>query len=257
MIMLTIELPTHDGPCTVATFRPDGSAPLPPVVLLFDGFGPRQAIFEMAARIASHGYVVAVPDLFHRAGSVLDITPPGVPREVKALFGIILGDPDMRARWRERFFVSATQPAHIESDVGATLDYLASRPDVRPGPAGLVGYCMGGNVALRAAAVFGPRIGALGVFHGGQLVTDAPDSPHLGAPRIKARVFVAGAIEDASFTDAIKARLGEALDAAHVPYAIETYAARHGFCVPDTPTFDAAAADRHYEAVAKLFREAL
>jgi len=86
-----------------------------------------------------------------------------------------------------------------------------------------------------------------------RLATDAPDSPHLLAPRIKSRVYVAGAIEDASFPDEMKARLEEALTTAGVDHTIETYQARHGWVFRDTPVYDAAASERHWQTLLALF----
>ena len=252
-----VALTTKDGVCAVSVHRPEGTGPFPPVLLAMDGFGPRASLLAVADRIASAGYVVALPDLFYRGGSVLDLLPPGTPHDAGAMFPLVMGNPELRAQWRDRLYGPATNAANVESDLGAVLELLRVRSDVRPGAAGGGGYCMGGNIALRAAAIFGTRIAAAGVFHGGNLAVDAPDSPHHGAPKIKARVFVAGAIEDPSFTDEMKDRLEKALTDAKVPHVIETYPAKHGFCVSDMPTYDAAAAERHYDAVTSLFKQTL
>ena len=114
---------------------------------------------------------------------------------------------------------------------------------------------MGGNVALRAAAIFGERVGAVACFHGGSIVTDAPDSPHRGAPGIAARVLVVGATDDPSFSDDVKLELSAAFEAAGLDYRIEQYPARHGFSVRDMPTYDEAAASRQYAALRGLFDE--
>jgi carboxymethylenebutenolidase len=235
---------------------PEGTGPRPAVILLHDGFGLREAFVRMATRVASLGYVVAVPDLFHRVGSVLELAPPGV-QEVGAFIPVLMGDPELRARWRERFFGSATKPEHIVSTLGAVFDSLAARGDVKPGGFGVSGYCMGGNIALRLAALFASRIAAVASFHGGSLATTEPNSPHLGAPSIRARVYGAGARDDSSFTEEMKALLEQAFVASGVAHEIETYPARHGFCVPDAPTYDAAAAERHYAALAALLGSTL
>ena len=96
------------------------------------------------------------------------------------------------------------------------------------------------------------RIAATASYHGGRLATDAPDSPHLLAPRIKSRGFIAGAIEDASFPDEMKARLEDALTKAGVDHTIETYPAKHGWVFRDTPVYDAAAAERHWKSLVAL-----
>jgi carboxymethylenebutenolidase len=107
-------------------------------------------------------------------------------------------DPEKRKILMEKFFALATR-ANIMSDTRAFLDYLAAQPDVKPGGIGTTGYCMGGGMSLAAAGTYPDRIAATASYHGGRLATDAPDSPHLLVPKIKSRVYIAGAIEDPSF----------------------------------------------------------
>ena len=74
---------------------------------------------------------------------------------------------------------------------------------------------------------------------------------------MKARIYVAGAIEDQSFPDDMKARLEHALTDAGVDHTVETYPAKHGWVVRDTPVYDAAAAERHWKTLLSLFGAAL
>ena len=248
-----VTLPVADGDtCPTLIFSPSTPGSYPALIMAIDGFGVRPALEQMAAALAARGAVVALPDLYHRAGNIMDLVPAGTVADIKSLVGKIFSDNDLRTRWREHFYASAVEPAHIEADFTAVLNHLAQRSDVKAGGVGITGYCMGGNIALRVAARFGERIAFAASFHGGNLVTDAADSPHLGAGSITAQVYVAGAIEDASFTDDARAKLAAAFDAAKLRYEIETYQARHGFCVPDMPTYDAAAAARHDAALARL-----
>jgi carboxymethylenebutenolidase len=147
--------------------------------------------------------------------------------------------------------MSAATQANIMRDTPAFLDYLGGNK------IGTTGYCMGGGLSLAAAGHFPDRIAAAASFHGGRLAIDEPTSPHLLAPKIKARVYVAGAIEDASFPDDQKQRLEEALTSAGVKHVVETYPARHGWVPSDTPAHDAAQAERHYTELFKLFDETL
>jgi carboxymethylenebutenolidase len=128
---------------------------------------------------------------------------------------------------------------------------------VQPGGIGTTGYCMGGLMSLTAAGTYPDRILATASYHGGRLASDAPDSPHLLAPKIKSRVYIAGAIEDQSFPDAMKERLEQALTTAGVDHKIETYQARHGWVLRDTPVYDAAACERHWETLLALFAATL
>ena len=144
------------------------------------------------------------------------------------------------------------------SDAGSFIEFLSSRADVKGHRFGATGYCMGGNCALTAAGAFPDRFAAVASFHGGNLGTEKPDSPHLFVKNIAGRVYVAGAVEDASFPDEQKDRLEKALTDARVDHLVETYSgARHGFAVPDLPVFDHTAAERHWTNLFKLFNEKL
>jgi carboxymethylenebutenolidase len=147
--------------------------------------------------------------------------------------------------------------ANIMSDTSAFLDFLAAQPDVKPGGIGVTGYCMGGLMSLTAAGSYPDRIRAAASYHGSRLATDAPESPHLLAARMKARVYVAGATDDQSFPDDMKARLEEALTTAGVEHQIETYPAKHGWVFKDTPVYDAEAAERHWQTLLVLLDETL
>ena len=239
--MSKIDVETRDGTCPSYVYRPTGSGPWPAVLVFMDGIGIRPAMLEVGERLATHGYFVLLPDLFYRSG-------PYEPMDPHSLFS----DPEKRKVLFEKFFGLATQ-ANIMSDTGAMLDYLAAQPDVKPGGIGTTGYCMGGLMSLTAAGTYPDRIVATASYHGGRLATDAPESPHRLAPKIKSRVYVAGAIEDQSFTDEMKARLEDALTTAGVDHKIETYQARHGWVFRDTPVYDAAASERHWQTMLALF----
>ena len=117
---------------------------------------------------------------------------------------------------------------------------------------------MGGGRALNAAATYPDRIKAAASFHGGNLASDADDSPHRNAARIKARVYVGVAGVDRSFPPEQSARLAEALRVAEVDHAIENYVGMaHGWCVPDHGVFDASGAERHWKRLTTLFGETL
>jgi carboxymethylenebutenolidase len=121
------------------------------------------------------------------------------------------------------------------------------------GGIGTTGYCLGGFMSLTAAGTYPDEIVAAASFHGGRLATDSPESPHLLASKMKARVYVAGAIEDASFPDEMKARLEEAFVTAGVDHTIETYPAKHGWVLRDTPVYDPVCRDRHWYALLDLY----
>lgn len=246
MSRVDVTIQTRDGICPASVFSPTGTTgPWPGVIFFMDGLGIRPVLWEMGQRLADGGYLVLLPDLYYRAGPY----PPMVPAQV-------LADPKSREEMR-KFLGSLDRDRKI-ADAGAFIEFLSSRPDVKGDRCGATGYCMGGNAALTAAGAFPDRFAAVASFHGGNLATDQPDSPHLFVGGITGRVYVAGAIEDGSFPEVQKDRLEQALTAAGVDHVIETYdGARHGFAVPDLPTFDPGAAQRHWAALFKLFDETL
>lgn len=252
MPIAKVTIATYDGPCSTEVVTPDGAGPWPAVILLHDAGGPRPAMVAIAERIAAMGYVVVVPDMFHREPPLSHVFFNGgevTVSEVVALFD----DPVKSKQFAERYRIPAFDYTKLETTIGAVLEHLAARGDVT-GRIGTTGYCMGGNMSLRIATIFGDRIAATAAFHPGRLVVPTPDSPHLRVRSIKSRVYVAGAIEDASLTDADKATLVEALTAAGVAHQVETYPAKHGFAVSDhTGIYDPACAERHYEALHALF----
>ncbi|HUN27891.1 MAG TPA: dienelactone hydrolase family protein [Steroidobacteraceae bacterium] len=238
--MSEIEIGTRDGQCRSFVYRPRGTGPWPAVLVYMDGLAIRPAMLELGERLTTYGYYVLLPDLFYRSGPY----EPMNPREV-------FSDPEKRRILMEKFFAPAT-PANVMSDTRAFLDYLAAQPDVKPGAIGTTGYCMGGALSLTAAGTYPQRVAAAASYHGGRLATDAPDSPHRLAPQMKARIYVAGAVEDQSFPDDMKERLEQALTAAGVDHLIETYPAKHGWVFRDTPVFDAPAAERHWQSLVAL-----
>jgi carboxymethylenebutenolidase len=240
----TIEIRTQDGVCPTHIFTPAGTGPWPAVLFFMDGLGVRPALLEMAERLASTGYYVMLPDLYYRSGFTAE--------EGAKLFS----DPAIRAEWSKRVLPTVSV-ANIMRDVSAFLAYLDAEPTVRRGKIGTTGYCLGGRLSLAAAGHFPDRIAAAASYHGGHLATDAPDSPHRLAPAMKARVYVAGAIEDPGFDDAEKQRLEEALTTARVDHRVETYQARHGWVPSDTPVHDPAATERHWQTLLELFGETI
>jgi carboxymethylenebutenolidase len=243
--MNKIDITTSSGTCPSYLYRPAGRGPWPGVILYMDGLGIRPAVLELGERLALHGYLVLLPDLFYRCG-------PYEPMDPR----VVLSNPEQRKILMEKFFAQATQ-SNIMSDTSAFLDFLAAQPDVQPGGIGVTGYCMGGLMALTAAGTYPDHILAAASYHGGRLATDAPESPHRLAPKMKARVYVGGAIEDAGFPDDMKERLAQALTQAGVDHQIETYQAKHGWVPRDMPVHDVAATERHWQTLLALFGSTL
>lgn len=246
MSLSEFSLPTPDGDARAFLFHPAGEGPWPAVIFLMDAPAIRPALFDMAEHIAKRGFFVLMPDLYWRAGPYA----PMDPRKV-------LGDPDIRKAVLEPLR-DTTNSQRAMSDIGAALDWLAQQPRVAPGPVGITGYCMGGGLALRAAGTFPDRVAAVGAFHAARVATDEPDSPHLLADRIKARVYVGGADQDAGFPPEQADRLRDALTQARVDNTVEIYlGARHGYAPSDTAAYDPAATERHFKALFSLLEQTL
>jgi carboxymethylenebutenolidase len=239
-----LQLETQDGVCPTHLFQPDGDGPWPGVLMYMDGIGMRPALWEIADRIARQGYFVMLPNLFYRVG-------------YNAEYGVhVFSDPEKRADLMTRIMPSAS-PANVMRDTDVLLDYMHGLENVRSGKIGITGYCMGGRLAVYAAAHYGDRIAAAAAYHPGGLATDSPDSPHRLADQMKATIYVGAAMEDQSFDAAQKERFDKALTDAGVEHFIEQYHARHGFVPPDTPAYDPAAAKRHDQSLFALFKTTL
>ncbi len=243
--MHKVEIETRDGQCPAYVHHPDGAGPWPAVLMYMDGPGIRPAMQEIAERLAHQGFYVLLPDLFYRAG-------PYEPVDVARVWA----DPALRAQHRDTFMASAT-PRNVMSDTEALLDHLASQPQVLSGPVGIVGYCMGGRLALIAAGSFTDRIAAAASYHGGGLANDTPSSPHLLAPRMSAKLYVAGATNDPNFPDDMKQRLADALSDAGVEHKIETYPAKHGWVLRDMLVHDPAETEHHWQTLVPFLESAL
>jgi carboxymethylenebutenolidase len=239
----TIDVSTPDGSLPVRLFYPDAPVPAPLVIFYMDAFGVRETLATMARRIASDGYVVALPDLYYRAA-------PVAPFDVKTAF-TTPGEGE-----RIMALIRGLSAAGVMSDTQALITALEDDDAVDTRTICTVGYCMGGGYALRAAGTFPDRVVAAASYHGGHLATGAPDSPDAVAARAKGRLYVGYAENDRSFPEAQRAALEASLSAAHVPHEIELYHARHGFAVPDHAVYDEAAAARHWATLLPLFARA-
>jgi carboxymethylenebutenolidase len=245
MINEEIIIATADGDCPSYVFAPGDGATHPAVIFFMDGLGIRPVLHEMGQRLASHGYVVLLPDLYYRDG-------PYEPINAAELFasgnvGAVLGK-----------LTGATDNLRAAEDTRAFLDYLATRTDVSGAKIGTTGYCLGGGISLTVAGTYPDRVAAAASFHGGRLVTDAPTSPSLVASAIEARVYVAGADYDEGYPPEMAEQLDEILTSAGVDHRLEVYTgARHGFTMSDFPVYDEEAAERHWRELLALLEDTL
>lgn len=234
-----ITVHARDGNCTTHVLTAKDGKGGPAIVFYFDAGGIRPVVIDMAQRLADAGYVVFVPDLFYRHGAYGPLVPAEVfAGDVAAILGPLM---------------ASTGNAIAAEDTASILSCADARSDVRGSKIGVVGFCMGGGMAIAAAGSYPDRVVAAASFHAGGLATDAPDSPHLYASKLHAELFIAAAEDDEFYPPAMADNFQSALDAAGVTYTHETYPAGHGWMKPDFPSYDRAAAERGWKEMISFF----
>ena len=247
-----VEIKTPDGTCDAAFIHPKTGSH-PGVLIWADAFGLRPSMREMGKRLAAEGYSVLVPNPFYRVAKnpftdASNVDFAAERPKINSLMG------------------SINAPGNAEKDAVAYVAFLDAQKEVNKSKKiGTQGYCMGGALVVRTAAAVPNRIGAGASFHGGNLVNDTPNSPHLLAPKIKARMYFGIASNDDKAQPDAKDKLKEAFAAAKVPAEIEVYAgAMHGWCVMDmpkqangAPTYSKADAERAWGKLTALYKAAL
>jgi carboxymethylenebutenolidase len=210
-----------------------------------DALGLRPAFRDMGRRLASSGYTVLVPNPFYRARKAPMITGP-----------FDFANPADQAKLVE--VRKGMSPEGTTRDQLAWVAYLDALPVVsKKARIGVVGYCMGGPAVMQTSALRPERVGASCSFHGGAVVTDKPDSPHLLAPMIKAKSYFGIAANDAMRQPDQKDKLIAAYAAAGNPCEAEVYSANHGWCVKDGATYNEAEAERAWGHLLAVYKAAL
>ncbi len=246
-----VEIKTPDGTCDAAFIHPKKGSH-PGVLIWTDAFGLRPSFRAMGRRIAAEGYSVLVPNPFYRVAKN--------PFTDASNFDFATGMSKIQP-----LMASVNAPGAAEKDAVAFIAFLDGQKEVNKGKKiGTQGYCMGGPLVVKTAATVPNRVGAGGSFHGGGLVTDKPDSPHLLASKIKARMYFGIASNDDMRQPDAKDKLKESFAAAKVPAEIEVYTASlHGWCVSDMPKqngmpiYNQADADRAWGKLVALYKAAL
>ncbi len=223
-----VEVTTPDGTCDAAFIHP-ASGSHPGVLIWTDIFGLRPTFRAIGRRLAARGYAVLVPNPFYRTQKAPVIAEADIAK-------FSFSDPATRAKIQQ-WTGPMNAPGALERDATAHIAFLDAQPQVdRTKKLGTQGYCMGGPPVFKTCAQVPDRVGAGATFHGGGLVTDRPDSPHLLAPKIKAHLYVAIAASDDTRQPDAKDKLREAFKQAGVDAVVEVYPGTiHGWCVPDMP----------------------
>ena len=240
-----VEVSTPDGTADCHFVHPASGAH-PGVLIWPDALSLRPAFEQMGRRLAESGYAVLVVNPYYRTERA-PVLPEGVSFRDEATRKKIF--PLMRSLTPETNVTDAT------AFVGFLDTQDAVAGDRRMGT---MGYCMGGSMTMRTAAALPDRIGAGASFHGGRLVTDAPDSPHLLVDKIRAHYLFAIAENDDQKDPKAKTALREAFAAAKLPAEIEVYAGTlHGWCPPDSAVYNEAQAERAWSRLLALFETTL
>jgi carboxymethylenebutenolidase len=252
VVETNVDVKTPDGTCDAAFIYPK-SGSHPGVLIWPDAFGLRPAFRDMAKRLAAEGYAVLVPNPFYRVAKApvfADVASFNFQTD-RAKLGPLMG--------------SVNAAGAAEKDATAYIAFLDAQKQIDTRKKiGTQGYCMGGPLIVKTAAAVPNRVGAAASFHGGGLVTANPDSPHLLAPKIKARMYFGIAANDDKQQPDAKDKLKEAFAAAKVPAEIEVYSqSQHGWCVPDMPMQNGAAiynkpdAERAWAKLLALYKAGL
>jgi carboxymethylenebutenolidase len=239
-----------EGDVTITT--PDGTADgyfvhpasgtAPGVLLWPDIFGLRPAMRQMGKRLAESGYAVLVVNPFYRVKKA-PTADNGAATPIQQLMPL----------------AQALNETTQMTDAKAFIAWLDGQPSVAKNrKIGTQGYCMGGPIAFRTAAAVPDRVGAVASFHGGVLVTTAPNSPHLQAAKSKAQFLVEIADNDDKRAPNDKTVLKDTFAAAKLPAEIEVYTgAAHGWCPPDSQVYNEPAAEKAWSRLLALYSKAL
>lgn len=237
MIETHVDIKTKDGAMNTFTVCPEEGGPFPMVIFAMDAPGKREELHDMARRIAAVGYYVVLPNLYYRKVREFHMYMEGVTRE--KMF------EQMDALSNDLFC----------EDVQAIFDYVDDNVSVTKGPVGIVGYCMSGPFAVAAAGRFPDRIKAAASLHGVRLITEASDSPHLGAEKISGELYIGCAETDAWAPPEMIEALDAHLKTTGCNYRIEWYPdTEHGFVFPQRgDIYNKSAAERHWERLFAMF----
>ncbi len=242
-----VDIATRDGSMNTYIYHPDGDGPFPVVIFNMDSVGVREELADMCRRIATVGYYVIMPNMYYRLARYVDLDAnrlrdPAYTDKIELL-------------WKLNRHLTNTM---VEEDTAELFKYLDADKMARPGKVGMVGYCMSGRYVLRNAGTFADRVGASASVYGARLITDAPDSAHLAAHKIKGEMYLACAEHDHYISNEDLQKLKQIFDESGVNGHIEMYPeSEHGFAFPTRRLYHKDSAERHWERLFALFRRNL
>jgi len=237
-----LDIPTAEGAMNTFVVHPEDGGPFPVVLFYMDAPGKRDELHDMARRIAAVGYHVVLPNLYYRRSRDYRL-------EERT-------EPAMAEMFEHMATLNA---ATTLCDTEAMLHFVDAQAAADAKRLGAVGYCMSGPFVMWAAAANPERFRCIASIHGANMATDAPDSPHRMARKIKCESYFACAEIDKWAPPADIEKLQSALEQAGTPHRIEWYpGAEHGFVFPlRVGIYNQAAAERHWERLFSLFERTL
>jgi carboxymethylenebutenolidase len=243
MSQTIVDVSTPRGTMPTYVHRPNGDGPFPRVVLFMDAPGIRPALFGHAERLAGAGYTALLPDLYY------PFDPADRPNAERMAAG------DSAEFERMHKIVAQIHDDEVLEDTRLLIEAV---PDAGDRGWACIGFCMGGRIGMRAAEAFGSDVAAASLLHPTGLVTDEPDSPHLGVDRVDAALYLGFGENDSVTPISTIPPLRERLEQAGVVHRIEILAgAEHGFTMPGRAAYDEAAAEQVWAGTLTLLRERL
>ena len=244
-----VEIPTADGRMETFVTHPEQDGPFPPVILYMDVWGVREELHDLARRIATVGYYVMVPDFYYRQG------------KIRSTFINDKGERISLAKLSKEDQAKVLEPASkladsmVVADSGAILKCLRNGGDpVKPDAVGSIGYCMGGRHVMQVAVAYPESFRASASLHGTTLISDRPDSPHLGVAKLRGELYCGFAEFDDYTPLPMVEQLGALLEPCQVKYTREIHkGAEHGYALPDRDIFHKKAAERDWEMIFAMF----
>jgi carboxymethylenebutenolidase len=241
MIEREIEIKMPSGMADAAYFAAERNEKLPGILFLTDIRGIRESHRERARRLAGIGYTVLMPNVFYRTRQ-----PPIFDFELK------WGEP--RTMQRIGDLTQPLTPAAMVDDARHYFDALHEQAETLPGEVGIVGHCFTGAMALRIAVAYPKEVAAMASFHGGNLYTDKPDSPHLGVSSKTGTMLFEHAENDSSMSAETIVKFEQAMADSDAVFTSKTISgAKHGWTVSDHATYDAAKSEEAFRDMKALF----
>lgn len=247
-----VQVPTADGSMETFITHPEQGGPFAAVALYMDVWGIREELYDIARRIATVGYCAAVPDLYYRQGRVRHAFHDANGRMI-SLHALPEAD-----RAKVTAPLAQLSDTMVVQDTGSLIRYLDAEAPVRPGPMGSIGYCMGGRHVVSVAEAYPDRFRASAGLHPTSLISDRPDSPHLGLDKLRGELYCGFAETDPYAPRSMIQELGGMLTGCSVGYHHEIHQGTvHGYALPDRDIHHKAGANRDWELIFAMYRRQL